>query len=68
MKHAPIESNIATFSTLCRRDAPLESGGFDNARELVAVEDLDLWLRMMERPAFKVLRIEIPLVAYRKLP
>jgi glycosyltransferase involved in cell wall biosynthesis len=62
-----IKDRIATSSVICRRQALLESGGFDNARELVAVEDYDLWLRLMERTGFNVVRIRQPLVAYRRL-
>jgi teichuronic acid biosynthesis glycosyltransferase TuaG len=62
-----LKDRIATSSVLCHRDALLHGGGFDTARELIAVEDYDLWLRLMERPGFKVLRIEVPLVAYRRL-
>lgn len=62
-----LKDRIATSSVLCRREALLKDGGFDTARELVAVEDYDLWLRLMESPGFKVLRIEEPLVAYRRL-
>ena len=63
-----LKDRIATSSALCSREALIQSGGFNTARDLVAVEDYDLWLRLMERPSFKVLRIEIPLVAYRRLP
>ena len=62
-----LKDRIATSSALCSREALIQSGGFNTARDLVAVEDYDLWLRLMERPSFKVLRIEIPLVAYRRL-
>ena len=61
------KDRIATSSVICRRQVLIESGGFDPTRELVAVEDYDLWLRLMERPGFKVLRIRQPLVAYRRL-
>ncbi len=63
-----LKDRIATSSALCSREALIQSGGFNIARELVAVEDYDLWLRLMEIPSFKVLRIETPLVAYRRLP
>jgi teichuronic acid biosynthesis glycosyltransferase TuaG len=63
-----LKDRIATSSALCSREALLLSGGFNTSRDLVAVEDYDLWLRLMERPLFKVLRIETPLVAYRRLP
>jgi len=63
-----IKNRIATSSVLCRREVLLQSGGFNKSSKLVAVEDYDLWLRMMERRNFIVLRIGIPLVAYRRLP
>jgi glycosyltransferase involved in cell wall biosynthesis len=63
-----LKDRIATSSVLCRREALLNDGGFDTALELVAVEDYDLWLRLMERPGFRVLRIDWPAVAYRRLP
>ena len=63
-----LKDRIATSSVLCRRETFLQGARFDVARELVAVEDYDLWLRLMERPTFKVLRINFPLVAYRRLP
>jgi teichuronic acid biosynthesis glycosyltransferase TuaG len=62
-----LKDRIATSSVLCRRDALLAGGGFNTARELIAVEDYDLWLRLMEQPGFQVLRIEVALVAYRRL-
>ena len=62
-----LKDRIATSSVLCRREALLAGGGFNTARELIAVEDYDLWLRLMERPGFRVLRIAVPLVAYRRL-
>lgn len=62
-----IKDRIATSSVLCRREHLLRDGGFDVSRELVAVEDYDFWLRLMESPGFRVLRISLPLVAYRRL-
>jgi teichuronic acid biosynthesis glycosyltransferase TuaG len=62
-----LKDRIATSSVLCRRQALL-AGRFDTARELVAVEDYHRWLQLMETPGFRVLRIEQPLVAYRRLP
>ena len=43
------------------------TGVSQTARELVAVEDYDLWLQLIERGA-KVVKIELPLVDYRRLP
>lgn len=61
-----LKDRIATSSVLCRRQ-PLLAGRFDGARELIAVEDYDLWLRLMEAPGFRVMRIDVPMVAYRRL-
>ena len=54
-------------SVLCKRALITEAGGFDTARYLVAVEDYDLWLRLLERGA-KVVKLQMPLVNYRRLP
>lgn len=62
-----LKNRIANSSVLCRCEALQQGGGFETARELIAVEDYDLWLRLMERRGFKVLRIEVPLVAYRRM-
>ncbi len=58
---------IPNSSVLCRRAPILEAGGFDTARKLVAVEDYDLWLRLLERGA-RIVKIDAPLVHYRRLP
>jgi teichuronic acid biosynthesis glycosyltransferase TuaG len=63
-----LKNRIATSSVLCRRAAIEAAGGFDTDRSLVAVEDYDLWLRLMEQPDMRVVRIGEPLVAYRRLP
>lgn len=62
-----LKNRIATSSVLCRRDAIRAAGGFDTDRGLVAVEDYDLWLRLLAQPDFRALRIDTPLVAYRRL-
>jgi teichuronic acid biosynthesis glycosyltransferase TuaG len=58
---------VPNSSVLCRRDIVARAGGFHTARELVAVEDYDLWLRLIESGAL-VMKIETPLVHYRRLP
>lgn len=58
---------IPGSSVICRRELIAEVGGFDAARDLVAVEDYDLWLRLIERGA-RVVKIALPLVDYRRLP
>ena len=40
---------IPTSSVVVRKDAALAIGGFDESRELIAVEDYDLWLRIAVR-------------------
>jgi teichuronic acid biosynthesis glycosyltransferase TuaG len=60
--------NVIPGSTvLCRRDAIADAGGFDTSPQLVAVEDYDLWIRLLERGAVAT-KIDTPLVAYRRLP
>jgi len=58
---------IANSSVLCRRQLLLDAGGFDADRGLVAVEDYDMWLRLLEAEA-RILKIHHPLVHYRRLP
>jgi len=56
---------IATSSVLVRREAVLATGGFDPDRTLVAVEDYDLWLRLLEHRQ-RLARLPEPLVHYRR--
>ncbi len=63
-----LKNRVAPSSVLCRREDVLEVGGFDTAKSLVAVEDYDLWLRLLERSSIDAVRIPVPLVAYRRLP
>lgn len=62
-----LKNRVATSSVLCRRLQAMECGGFNVARDMVAVEDYDLWLRMMAGLGARVVRLEQPLVAYRLL-
>lgn len=61
-----LKNRIATSSVLCRRDVIRSAGGFDIDRGLIAVEDYDLWLRVLARNEVRALRIAEPLVAYRR--
>lgn len=62
-----MKNRVASSSVLCRRRMIAAAGYFDPDRRLTAVEDYDLWLRMMEAPtSAKIVRIETPLVAYRR--
>ncbi|QKJ29408.1 glycosyltransferase [Mucilaginibacter mali] len=41
-------NTIATSSTCIRRSSLIKSGGFSEARDIIAMEDYDLWLRMAQ--------------------
>lgn len=62
-----MKNQIATSSVLVRRDLVESAGGFDVDRALIAVEDYDLWLRLLER-GDRLLRLPEPLVHYRRVP
>ena len=62
-----MKNRVATSSVLCRRTHVLEAGGFNTARDMVAVEDYDLWLRLMSRLGVRAVRLSQALVAYRHL-
>jgi teichuronic acid biosynthesis glycosyltransferase TuaG len=63
-----IRNRIAMSSTLCRRELIRGLGGFDTDPRLVAVEDYDLWLRMIDTPGVRLARLELPLTHYRRVP
>jgi teichuronic acid biosynthesis glycosyltransferase TuaG len=63
-----LKNRVATSSVLCRRALISRVGGFNTDRSMIAVEDYDLWLRLMAKLNAKVVRIDLPLVAYRRLP
>lgn len=63
-----VKNAIATSSVLCRRDSVIAVGGFCEDRDLVAVEDYDLWLRIMEWSGKPAVRIRDHLVYYRVVP
>ena len=58
---------IPTSSVICTKKSILHVGGFNEDRKLVAVEDYDLWLRLLNNN-FKILKLCIPLVNYRVVP
>jgi hypothetical protein len=63
-----LKNRVATSSVLCRRAALLGTPGFDTRKDMIAVEDYDMWLRLMCTQQIRVVRVEWPLVAYRILP
>ena len=56
---------VIASSVLARRDAVLAVGGFDEDPVLIATEDYDLWLRMLDRPDAAFVYMEAALVRYR---
>jgi len=63
-KEALIGDNPVVCSTVvCRRSAVLDAGCFDEAPELIATEDYDLWLRLSHREPIAYL--DDPLTFYR---
>lgn len=61
------KNRVATSSVLCRRSQVLAAGGFNVERSMIAVEDYDLWLRLMTCLDVRIVRLGQPLVAYRHL-
>lgn len=55
---------IPLLTTLVRREAFDRVGGFDPDRRLMAVEDYDLWLRLL--PLGRALLVPEPLALYRR--
>jgi teichuronic acid biosynthesis glycosyltransferase TuaG len=60
-------NRVPTSSVLCRRELVRKAGGFVTDRRLVAVEDYDLWIRLLSDFKAHAVRIETPLIAYRRL-
>jgi teichuronic acid biosynthesis glycosyltransferase TuaG len=61
-----MKNRIATSTVLCRREMLLQAGGFDADRSLVAVEDYDLWLRLLTLHAARVVRLPSVMADYRR--
>ncbi len=62
-----IKNQVATSSVLCRKALIEKAGWFDTDRALVAVEDYDLWLRMLSGKSHTLVKMTAPLVDYRNL-
>ena len=55
-----------TSATMVTRDAVLRAGGFPESAAYRAVEDFDLWIRLLARPGFTwLIDTGAPMVAYR---
>jgi len=61
------KNRIATSSVLCRRQLILDANGFNTDRQMIAVEDYDLWLRLMTRLETEVILLKQRLVGYRHI-
>lgn len=57
------QSFVGTSSVVARKACVERVGGFDESRELVSVEDYDLWLRLAER--YPVAYVDRVLLRYR---
>lgn len=62
-----LKNRVATSSVLVRRATVQAAGGFPVERDLIAVEDYDLWLRILSMPGTRAIRLDHALVAYRRL-
>jgi teichuronic acid biosynthesis glycosyltransferase TuaG len=60
------KNRIATSSVLCRR-LIVNAQGFNTDRRMIAVEDYDLWLRLMTQFGIQVVQVNQRLVGYRHL-
>jgi teichuronic acid biosynthesis glycosyltransferase TuaG len=61
------KNRVATSSVLCRRQLILDAQGFNTDRRMIAVEDYDLWLRLMTQFDTEVVKVDQRLVGYRHL-
>lgn len=57
---------ISTLTVVARRDAIISAGGFNDSCELRAVEDYELWLKILAKFPNKIKAINTPLAYYRK--
>src|SRR3989338_3939839 len=58
-----LKNAVSTSTALARRACFERVGRFDEARELISVEDYDMWLRIAEQ--YEVVCIDQPLTRYR---
>lgn len=61
-----IKNRMATSSVVAEKSLFL-AHAFNVDRGLIAVEDYDLWLRLLELPGHQIVRLKAPLVAYRRV-
>jgi teichuronic acid biosynthesis glycosyltransferase TuaG len=63
------KNTIKLSSILCKKELLNKINGFNCDKKLIAVEDYDLCLRIMEKFGSDVIiKINLPLVYYRKMP
>ena len=61
------KNRIALSSALVPREVLERVGPFETARDHVAVEDYDMWLRILQATGAEALRIDLPLLHYRRV-
>lgn len=62
-----IEENVvSTLSVMVRKDVLMASSGFNESTELRAVEDYELWLRIVAQNPNGIAHINKPLAVYRQ--
>ena len=65
--HDLIKKNRITLSSVHIKRSSLDKLRFSIDPDYVAIEDYDLWLRLLGKPKFKALKTPLKLVAYRNL-
>ena len=60
-----VKNRIGLSGVMARRNVILEAGGFNTDRDYIAVEDYDLWLRVLEREGRPAVKMVAPSVHYR---
>lgn len=62
-----VKNRIALSSVMISRAALDRVGPFDEAKDHVAVEDYDMWMRVLHSSDRPARRIDLPLVHYRRI-
>jgi len=63
-----LQANLVGGPTtvIARADALRRIGGFDTRRDLIGIEDFDLWLKLALQADLKLIGIGLPLVCHRR--
>jgi teichuronic acid biosynthesis glycosyltransferase TuaG len=60
-----IKNRVATSSAMIRRNIINRVGNFNESKGLIAIEDYDLWLRVLSMSGSNVCMVDAPLTYYR---